>query len=58
MKDSIYERIPKIENAKEFLYPMSKRYTKFSKNGKNVLSDNHWLNVCFESNIISMTSNT
>ena len=34
MKDSIYERIPKIENAKEFLYAISKKYTKFSKNGK------------------------
>ena len=28
------------------------------KNGKNELSDNHWVNVYFESNIIDVTSNT
>ena len=58
MEDSIYASIPKIENAKEFLYAINKKYTKFSKNGKNELSDNHWVNVCFESNIIDMPSNT
>ena len=41
MEDSIYANISKIENAKEFLYAISKKYTKFSKNGKNELSDNH-----------------
>ena len=28
------------------------------KNGKNELSNNHWVNVCFESNIIDVSSNT
>ena len=56
MKDSIYASFPKIENAKEFLYPISKKYTKFSKNGKNELYDNHLVNVCFESNIIDVPS--
>ena len=42
MKDSIYESIPKIENAKDFLYAISKKYTKFSNNGKNPLYDYHW----------------
>ena len=46
-EDSIYTSIPKIENAKEFLYVISKKYTKFSKNEKNELSDNHWVNFCF-----------
>ena len=41
MEDSIYKSIPKIENAKEFLNAISKKYTKFSKNEKNELSDNH-----------------
>ena len=27
-------------------------------NGKNELSDNHWVNVCFESNIIDVSSDT
>ena len=37
MKNSIYESIPKIENAKEFLDVVGKKYTKFSKNEKNEL---------------------
>ena len=37
MKDFIYESIPKIENAKEFLDVVGKKYTKFSKNEKNEL---------------------
>ena len=41
MEDSIYEDIPKTENAKEFLDAISKKYTKFSKNEKNKLCDNH-----------------
>ena len=28
------------------------------KNGKNELSDNHWVNVCFESNIIDVSFDT
>ena len=32
MDDSIYESIPKIENANEFLNVVGKKYTKFSKN--------------------------
>ena len=28
------------------------------KNEKNELSDNHWVNVCFESNIIDVPSDT
>ena len=28
------------------------------KNGENELSDNHWMNVCFESNIIDVSSDT
>ena len=39
MEDSVYERIPKIENAKDLLY--ANKYTKFSKNGKNKSYDNH-----------------
>ena len=41
MENSIYESIPKIDNAKEFLDVISKKYTKFSKNEKNELSDNY-----------------
>ena len=58
MEESIYASIPKIENAKEFLYVISKKYTKFSKNEKNELSDNHWVNVCFESNVIDVSFDT
>ena len=58
MKDSIYTSIPKIENAKELLYDISKKYTKFLKNEKNELFDNHWVNVCFESNIVDMPYDT
>ena len=41
MEESIYVSIPKIENAKEFLNTISKKYTKLSKNEINELSDNH-----------------
>ena len=41
MEDSIYVNILKIENAKEFLDAISKKYTKFSNNEKNEPSDNH-----------------
>ena len=58
MEDSIFASIPKIENVKEFLYDISKKYTKFSKNEKNELFDNHWVNVCFEFNVIDVSSNT
>ena len=58
MKDSVYASIPKIKNAKDFLYAISKKYTKFSKNGKNESYDNYWVNVCFESNIIDVPSDT
>ena len=58
MDDSIYTSILKIENAKEFLDGISKKYTKFSKNEKNELSDNHLVNVCFESTVIDVSSNT
>ena len=58
MVDSIYASIPKIENTNEFLYAINKKYTKFSKNKKNELSDNHWVNVCFEFNIIDVSSDT
>ena len=58
MKDFIYASIPKIENGKDFLYVISKKYTKFSNNRKHELYDNHWVNVCFESNIIDVSSNT
>ena len=37
----MYASIPKIENAKDFLNAISKKYTKFSNNEKNELSDNH-----------------
>ena len=37
MENSIYESIPKTENAKEFLDVVGKKYTKFSKNEKNEL---------------------
>ena len=42
MEDFVYASIPKIENAKDFLYAISKKYTKFSKNEKNEPYDNHW----------------
>ena len=58
MEDSIYGNIPKTENAKEFLDVVGKKYTKFSKNEKNELFDNHLVNVCFESNVINVPSNT
>ena len=58
MEDSIHANIPKIENAKDFLYVISKKYTKFSKNRKNEPYDNYWMNVCFESNIINVSSDT
>ena len=58
MEDSIYASIPKIENAKELLYAISKKYTKFSKNEKNELYDNHWVNDCFEFNIIDVPFDT
>ena len=54
MEDSVYVSIPMTENAKDFLYAISKKYTKFSRNGKNEPYDNHWVNVCFESNIIDV----
>ena len=57
-EESIYASIPKIENAKEFLDAISKKFTKFSHNEKNELSHKHWVNVCFESNIIDVPSNT
>ena len=37
MEDSTYENIPKIENTKEFLDAIRKKYTKFSKNGIEIL---------------------
>ena len=58
MEDFTYENIPRTENAKEFLDAISKKYTKFSKNEKNELFDNHWVNVCFESNVIDVPSDT
>ena len=41
IEDSVYASIPKIENAKDFLYVISKKYTKFSKNEKNKSYDNY-----------------
>ena len=41
MEDFVYANIPKIENAKDLLCAINKKYTKFSKNGKNELYDNH-----------------
>ena len=58
MEDSIYARIPKTENAKEFLDSISKKYTKFSNNEKNEISDNHLVNFFFESNVIDVSSDT
>ena len=58
IEDSVYASIHKIKNAKDFLYAISKKYTKFSKNGKNESYNNQWVNVCFESNIIDMSSDT
>ena len=34
MEDFIYASLPKNENAKEFFYSISKKYTKLSKNEK------------------------
>ena len=58
LEESIYSSIPKTKNAKEFFDAISKKYTKFSKNEKNELCDNHWVNVCFESNVIDVSSDT
>ena len=58
MEDSIYASIPKIESEKEFLDVINRKYTKFSKNEKNELSDNHLVNVCFESDVIDVSFNT
>ena len=58
LEDSIYASIPKIENAKDFFYTISKKYTKFLKNEKNELSDNHWVQVCFEFNVIDVSFDT
>ena len=58
MEDSTYENIPKTTNAKEFLDAINKKYTKFSKNEKNKLSNNYLVDVCFESNIIDVSSDT
>ena len=41
IKDCIYENIPKTKNAKKFLDVVRKKYTKFSKNRKNEIYDNH-----------------
>ena len=41
MYESIYASISKIENAKEALDAISKKYTKFSNNWKNELYNNH-----------------
>ena len=51
-----------------FVYSLALSFPKFStitklnetnyNNGKNELSDNHWVNVCFESNIIDVSSDT
>ena len=56
MEESIYASILKIENVKKFLDAISKKYTKLSKNEKNELFDNHWVDVCFESNVIYVPS--
>ena len=58
MEDSIFANIPKIENVKEFMYVIGKKYTKFSMNEENELSDNHWVNVCFEFNVIDVSYDT
>ena len=58
IEESIYASIPKIENAKQFLNAINKKYTKFLMNKKNELSNNNWMNVCFESNVIDVSSNT
>ena len=41
MEESIYANTHKIENAKEVLDDINKKYTKFSKNGKNELFNNY-----------------
>ena len=58
MEESIYASIPKTEKAKEIIDAISKKYTKFSMNEKNELSNNHWVNVCLESNIIDVPFDT
>ena len=58
MEDLIFASVPKIENVKEFLYDIRKKYIKFSKNEKNELFENHWVNVCFEFNVIDVSSDT
>ena len=41
MEESVYASILKIENVKDFLDAISKKFTKFSKNEKNEFYDNH-----------------
>ena len=46
------------EGGGDVVDAISKKYTKFSKNEKNELSNNYWVNVCFESNVIDVSSDT
>ena len=52
------QAFPRLRNAKEFLNATNKKFTKFSKNEKNELSDNYWVYVSFESNVINVSSDT
>ena len=59
MEESIYASIPKIENAKESLDTIVNKYTKFSKKKeKYELFNDHWVNACFESNVIDVSYDT
>ena len=47
------QAFPRLRMQRSSCMSLVKKYTKFSKNEKNELCDNHWMNVCFESNIIA-----
>ena len=49
---------PRLRMQRSLLDVVGKKPTKFSKNEKNELFNNHWVNACFESNIIDVSSDT
>ena len=57
-KTLFMQAFPRLGRKKGLLDAISKKYTKFSKNEKNELSDNYWVSVCFESNVIDVLFDT
>ena len=57
-KTLFMQAFPRLRMKKGLLDAISKKYTKFSKNEKNELSDNYWVSACFESNVIDVLFDT